>query len=105
MRWDWDYEGFDALLAGPEMEGLMGELVRKGEQAAIVMAPERTGNYKRSFETETGVGKPAPAAAGGPRAYGKLRNTDPAAAAIEYGNNHNHQAHYVLTRAVDFMRE
>jgi hypothetical protein len=103
VRWDWDYEGFDRLLCGPEMEALMGELVHKGEAAAVAMAPEYTGDYRRSFETETGVGSPAPD--GGKRAYGKLRNTDPAAAAIEYGNSHNHHAHYVLTRAVDFMRE
>lgn len=100
MRWDWNYEGFGELLCGPEMEALMSGLIDKAGAAAEAIAPEWTGTYKRSFETEHGVKETL----SGRRAYGTLRNTAPYAASVEYGNA-TFKAHHVLGRAIDHMRE
>lgn len=103
MKWDWHYEDFGLLLEGPEMQGLMGEIVGRMAQAARTIAPvgspadgdEHPGLYRDSFETETGVIEMA-----GRRAYGRLTNTAPYAAAVEYGNARV-PAHHTMLRALD----
>lgn len=106
MRWRWNYETFGELLCGPEMQALMGDRIDKAAGAARAMAPvggakdPHPGLYRDSFETSVGVEHTN----SGRRAVGRLRNNAPYAAAIEYGNG-NVQAHHVLSRAIDLMRE
>lgn len=102
MKWNWDYQGFGELLCGPEMEALMRDKIEKAERAALAIAPVGDGpdHYKDHFETETGVAD----IAGGRRAYGRLTNTSPHAAAVEFGNRRA-PAQHVLLRAIDHMQE
>lgn len=60
-------------------------MVAKAEAVAAVAAataPKRTGRYASSFEVSSGIGS-----YGGPstRVYGRVTNTAPYAAAVEYG--------------------
>jgi len=104
MNWKWDYRGFGELLCGPEMEALMGKKITRAEEAAKAIAPigdgVPDGHYAESFETETGVTETL----SGRRAYGRLTNTSPHAAAVEFGNRRA-PAQHVLLRAIDSMRE
>lgn len=63
------------------------------------------GMYRDSWEVSDGV-REEPSR----RAYARVENTAPHAAAVEYGNGRGDSpktidAHYVLTRAVDAARE
>lgn len=104
MNWKWDYEGFGALLCGPEMEALMGQKIARAEDAAKAIAPVDDGtpggHYRDKFQTETGVAEMG----GGRRAYGRLTNTSPHAAAVEWGNRRA-PAQHVLLRSIDHMQE
>lgn len=106
MRWRWNYDGFGELLCGPEMQGLMEDRIEKVAAAARAIAPvglppdPHPGLYRDSFETETGVMKTLT----GRRAYGRLTNTAPYAAAVEWGNSRV-PAHHVMARALDHLRE
>lgn len=95
-RWDWDYEAFGELLCGPEMQGLMGEIVARHADVARAIAPEYTGHYRDSFKTEVRVEQTNE----GRRAVGHSINTADYAASVEYGNK-TFQAHHVMVRALD----
>ena len=107
MKWDWDYAGFGELLVGPEMEASMKDRAEKIAEAARAIAPvgdaakgdKHPGQYKASFEVESGVME-----SGGRRAYGRVTNTAPHAAAVEFGNAHS-PAQHVLGRAIDHARD
>lgn len=106
-RWDWHYRDFGALLCGPEMLALMDVTVQKLKAAAEAIAPigdshedDHPGLYRSSFETETGV---ASNGLPGKRAYGRLTNTAPYAAAVEWGNRRA-PAQHVMARALDHVR-
>jgi hypothetical protein len=100
MNWNWDYQGFGELLCGPEMEALMRDRIEKCANAARAIAPEESGRYRESFEVESGVEETLT----GRRAYGRVTNTAPYAAAVEWGNRRS-PAQHVLLRAVDHMQE
>jgi hypothetical protein len=103
--WDWHYETFGELLSGPEMQAAMGRHIEQAASAARSIAPvggpgdEHPGLYRDSFETDVSVED-----LGGRRAVGRLKNTAPYAAAVEWGNRRA-PAQHVLARALDFMRE
>lgn len=108
MRWNWDYAGFGALLQGPEMQAEMRKRAERIAAAAEAIAPvgdaakgdKHPGQYKASFEVESGVTD----SLRGRRAYGRVTNTAPHAAAVEFGNAHS-PAQHVLGRAVDHARD
>lgn len=58
------------------------------------------GEYKASFQIESGVTE----SLRGRRAYGRVTNTAPHAAAVEFGNARS-PAQHVLGRAVDHARD
>ena len=102
MNWDWDYEGFGELLQGPEMEAEMHAQAEAIRDRAVAIAPEVTGDYRRSFEVSSGV----EATMTGRRAVARVTNTSDHALAVEYGRGGRsgtpgHKPHYPLTRALD----
>lgn len=102
MNWKWNYEAFGDLLSGPEMQALMAKKIDAAAEAAKAMAPVGDGpdHYREHFHVETGVAD----INGGRRAYGRLSNDSPHAAAVEFGNRRA-PAQHVLLRATDHMRE
>jgi hypothetical protein len=104
MKWRWDYKGFGALLCGPEMQGLMEGRADKVAAAARGISPTDDGvpdgHYRDKFEVESGVMETLT----GRRAYGRVTNTSPHAAAVEWGNRRA-PAQHVLGRAIDHIRE
>lgn len=100
--------GIGAMLRGPELQGLMREKAEKIAAAARSMAPvgkppedKHPGMYRDSFEVSSGVTTDVQ---GNQRAYGRVTNTAPHAAAVEWGNSRS-PAQHVLGRAMDFGRE
>lgn len=108
MKWNWDYAGFGELLCGAEMQAEMDKRAERIAVAAEAIAPvgdaakgdKHPGQYKASFEVESGVMQ----SLRGRRAYGRVTNTAPHAAAVEFGNAHS-PAQHVLGRAIDHARD
>lgn len=115
MKWSWHYEDFGALLRGPELRAVLKDAAEKGKAAAEAIAPRGDDNdwltepvpsphpglYAESFETSEGT---EALRSGGVVGCARLTNTAPYATAVEYGNGRG-QAHHVLSRALDAMRE
>lgn len=107
------YSGLGALLRGPEMQAEMKRRAYKIAIAATADAPvgppddPHRGEYRDSFHVESGVMSDVK---GGRRAYGKVTNTAPHAAAVEYGKGGSSKgpttsAHHTLGRALDSARD
>lgn len=99
------YAGLGELLVSPEMQAAMHEFAKKGKDAAVATSPvgppsdPHRGEYRDAWETDSGIQD-------GPtrRAYGEVSNPVDYAASIEFGNGRM-EGQYVLTRAIDMMRE
>jgi hypothetical protein len=82
--------------------GMVAEMRSRAERvkaAAEAIAPADTGQYAASFTVSSGTG-------GGvhrDRAYAKVRNSDPAAPYVEYGNGREGTAQHVMQRAKDAL--
>lgn len=108
------YSGLGALLRGPEMQAEMKRRAYKVAIAAAADAPvgppsdPHRGEYRDSFHVEAGVETDAK---GGRRAYGRVSNSSPHAAAVEYGYRGRSKsptdtsAHHTLGRALDSARD
>jgi hypothetical protein len=86
------------VLNAPWMVEAMKSRAERGKVFAESIAPVDTGEYAASFEVESGTH----GGLHGDRAYATLKNTDPAAPYVEFGNGHDNGEH-VLTRALDAM--
>jgi Bacteriophage HK97-gp10, putative tail-component len=99
------YRGLGELLVSPEMQAAMGELAKRGKAAAEALSPvggegdRHRGEYRAAWDVEVGVREEATR-----RAYGRITNSKDYAASVEFGNGRM-QGQYVLTRALDMMRE
>ncbi|MGZ6806390.1 MAG: HK97 gp10 family phage protein [Mycobacteriaceae bacterium] len=98
------YVGLGEVLRCPEMQAEMRRRAERIKAAAEAMAPvgdaakgdKHPGQYKASFHVESGSGP----SLRGVRAYGRVTNDAPHAAAVEFGNSHS-PAQHVLGRALD----
>lgn len=105
MSFNPSYTGLGELLVSPEMQAAMREKAQKAADYAEAMSPvgpegdPHRGEYRASWEVESGV-REEPSR----RAYGRVTNTTDYAASVEFGNSHM-DGQYVLTRAIDAMRE
>ncbi|MEU8023757.1 hypothetical protein AB0B88_16230 [Micromonospora haikouensis] len=96
--------GLDRALAEPAMVEALRIKILKAEAYALVIAPVRTGRYRRSFRVVVGVrGTP-------PRAYARLLNTArdprtgyPYCLALEFGTRHMKRQR-ILARSADALR-
>ncbi|MCW2898489.1 MAG: hypothetical protein JWO67_754 [Streptosporangiaceae bacterium] len=107
------HSGFGEFLRGHELQGEMRKRAERIAAAAESIAPEgppgdkHRGEYRASFEVTSGVIQDVK---GGLRAYGRVRNSAPHAAAVEYGYGGRSgvagkSAHHVLGRAIDAAKE
>ena len=103
--------GLGEVMRGPDMQAGMRAAAEKVADAARAVAPvgraagdTTPGRYKAGFEVSSGVREGRSG-----RAYGRVENRTPYAAAVEWGNGRTSgktiDAHYVLTRAIDVLRE
>lgn len=93
MRYTPDRRGIARMLTSTEMHATMRDLGERTADFAASIAPRDTGEYAGSFvaATEDIDG----------RATAIVGNTDPGAAAIEWGTSDS-LGHDVLTRALDW---
>lgn len=95
-------EGFQAIANSPELHAALAEVAEKGKVFAEALSQEfrRTGDYAGSFSIvpETVLWRR------GPRAAVRLENTSDHAAAVEWGNQHDHRPHRTLGRTLDALK-
>lgn len=95
-RYTASYSGLRELMKGPEMQALVREVAEKGKAFAEGISPEKTGEYKSSFEvTVTSSGGVNPP---GARAEAQLANTSDHAVNVEWQDNF-----HVLGRTLDYL--
>lgn len=82
---------FRALVRSDALQGQLEDVARGAKAHAESIAPVKSGDYRDSFRVERTKG-------GGVW----LINDDPAAVAIEFGSEDT-EAHYVLSRTVDWI--
>lgn len=99
--------GFKEIVNGPEIAAALETLVQEAKTIAEGLAQDFrvTGQYADSFETSVQV---EPVAKGPARLVGRLTNTAPYAAAVEYGYQgrseaEGSKAHHVLKRTLDAL--
>lgn len=92
------YRGIGEMLCAPFMIAEMERRANAGKSYAESIAPEKTGEYKASFEVESGIrqGKTR-------RAFGRLKNTDPKAFYLEVGTEDTPKFR-VLGKSLDHMK-
>lgn len=97
--------GFRAMAVGPEIRAaVMAEAERaKGIAEGLAEEFRRTGEYADSFEVTSETVRLQTAVGSHPVAAGRLTNTSGHAAAVEWGNSHDHRAHRVLGRTLDVL--
>lgn len=99
------YKGLGELLVSPEMQAAMRQLAEKGKDAAVAISPvgppsdPHRGAFKEAWEVDSGI-REEPTR----RAFGRITNPLDYSASVEFGNRHM-QGQYVLTRAIDIIRE
>lgn len=102
---DIDQEGFAALARSPEIRAAVVAEAERGKAIAEGLAAEftRTGAYARSFNVRSDDVEITTDEGPSVRAAGILENTSDHALAVEFGNAHDHQPHFVLARTLDIM--
>lgn len=93
------YRGIGEMLRSPAMQAEMLRRAEKIKARAEATAPAESGEYKASFEIESGVkhGKTS-------RAYALIRNTSDHAAAVEFGWK-NTPRHRTIGKALDAAKD
>jgi hypothetical protein len=94
--------GFQEAALGPEIRAALQAIGEKAKATAEALAQDFrvSGDYASSFvlsESSSIQGRNR-------RAMVQLENTSPHAAAVEWGNAHDHRAHRVLGRTLDSLR-
>ena len=98
--------GWKALAVGPEVAAVVSaEAARALPIAEALAVPfAKTGDYAASFNVRTEVGVYTSKEWGAhPVVVGILENNSDHAAAVEWGNAHDHRAHHVLSHTMDAM--
>jgi hypothetical protein len=93
---DMDRQGIRRIAVGPELRAACLAVVNAARPYAESISPVETGQYARSFSIAMGHTWVAAMR----RVAARLVNTDPAAAAIEFGTSHGGPAHRVLQRTL-----
>jgi hypothetical protein len=100
-------EAFDEILNGPEIKAALEAITEKAKGIAEGLSQDFrvTGEYADSFETSVEVES---VAKGSDRLVGRLTNTAPYAAAVEYGyegraDEPGQSAHHVLKRTLEAL--
>jgi hypothetical protein len=94
VRYKADYKGTGELMNGPEMQAVLRQIAEKGKAFAESISPERTGEYKASFE----VTSRSHGGVHGDRAEAQIVNTSDHAARVEWQDNY-----HVLARTADAL--
>lgn len=94
MRYTPDRRGVARLLVSSDMAATMRDVGERAADFAASVSPRDTGDYAASFvvDVEDVDG----------RATAVVGNTDPGAAAIEWGTSDS-TGHHVLTRTLDWV--
>lgn len=95
--------GFKEMSIGPEIARVVEEIATKGLAIAEGLALEFTdsGDYLKSFNVGVEITDLHTGYGSHPVVTGVLENTSGHAAAVEWGNKHDHRAHHVLGRTLD----
>jgi hypothetical protein len=101
-EFEMDRAGIREIAMGGELRKGVDEIVAEALPYAIDVSPESTGNYKKSWKVDTGGSSVVAAMR---RVAARLVNTDPAAAAIEYGNKHGAPAHHTLRAVLEHISD
>lgn len=102
VEFEMDRRGMREIAHGPELRAAVGVIAAKGKAYAESIAPESTGDYKRSF----GVAFSRVTVAGMRRIAARLYNSDPGAGGIEWGKNVGGKrtpAHHTLTHTLAYL--
>lgn len=94
VRYRADYRGTGELMNGPEMQAVLRQVAEKGKAFAAGISPERTGEYKASFE----VTVQSHGGVHGDRAEAQIVNTSDHAARVEWQDGY-----HVLARTADTL--
>lgn len=88
---------------GPEAQAMVLAVAEKAQAIAEGLSTDftKSGDYIESFHVRLDVVHEA----GAERAAGILENTSDHAAAVEWGNAHDHRAHHVLGRTLGALHE
>lgn len=95
VRYKPDYTGTGELMNSPEMVEVMRQVAEKGIPFAESISPERTGEYKSSFE----VTSRSHGGVHGDRAEAQVVNTSEHAAHVEWQDGY-----HVLARTAEALR-
>lgn len=93
-----NFGGFAAMAVGPEMVEAVRTEAERAKAVAEAMSEDFrvTGEYADSFEVTSEFVE----ISGHLRAAGRLTNTAPYAAAVEWGDSHDRKPHRVLGRTL-----
>lgn len=99
-------KAFADMAVGPEVRAIVVAVAEKAKSEAEGLAQSFrvTGEYASSFEVTSETVTLDTRAGSHPVAAGVLTNTSRHAAAVEWGNAHNHKAHRVLGKTLDRLR-
>ncbi len=104
VEFEMDRKGMREVARGKELRAAVRIIAERGKAYAESISPERSGNYKRSFQ----VAMSRVMVAGMRRVAAKVVNTDPAAVPIEVGTAPREggggtPAHRVLQRTLAYL--
>lgn len=104
-----DSAGLLEIARSPAVRAAMVEVAEKGKTIAVAMAEqfrsdEDDQHYADSFEVEKDVTVNLRGRYPGPRGAARLVNTSAHAAAVEWGNAHDHKPHHVLAETREALK-
>lgn len=99
--------GWAAMAVGEEMTGIVRAEAERAKAIAEGLSAdfEKTGDYLSSFNVRTEIVALETRAGSHPVVAGILENVSDHAAAVEWGNAHDHTAHHVLSRTLDALHD
>lgn len=104
-RFEADSDGLNEIARSPAVRAALAAVAERGKQIAVAMSEDFriSGDYADSFDVEEDTvdwhGQYP-----GRRAAANLVNTSAHAAAVEWGNAHDHKPHHVLARTAEALK-
>lgn len=97
--------GWAALAISPQVEAAVVAAATKGLPVAQALSADftKTGDYLEGFNVRSAVTELRTGFGSHPVVVGILENTSGHAAAVEWGNSHDHKPHHVLGRTLDLL--